>query len=120
MTTTLTNALGYAEATAKLADGTTEAVQVHAVPIRQIAAYAAALDKPHAVVELCCRKPEGWADGLTDDSLYELDELARNINDPRLARWFKRQNVVAAQAEQMLPAGFASRTPSQNVPASSG
>ena len=42
-------------------------------------------------VELIASKPAGWADTLTDDSIYAIDTLGRELNNARLSRMLDRQ-----------------------------
>jgi transcriptional regulator of acetoin/glycerol metabolism len=99
----LAASLGFVEARAERVDGSAEPVRLHALPVRELPAYAAALDDPAALVELCARKQRGWADTLTDDCLYALDAQARAANDPRLARLMERQAAVSERARALLP-----------------
>jgi hypothetical protein len=81
-------------------DGTSEAVKVKLVPFRQASNYLENVGDPAKLVEFVCGKPEGWSDNLTDDCVFEIDRIAREINDPRIDRWLERQAQVV---ETMKP-----------------
>lgn len=76
---------------ARLNNGTTEEVKVKLVPIGKVASYLEKIGDPGAFVDFICGKPKDWSDTVEPDSFMEIDELARKINDPIVARFLKRQ-----------------------------
>ena len=96
---------GVVAAEAVKLDGTNEAVSVRLIPIRLAEDYFVKEANMAEFVELSCSKPAGWADSLTDDSLYQLDRISRDINDPRFDRLMSQRQVqvVAALAKMARP-----------------
>jgi hypothetical protein len=86
---------GFAEYHAKYEDGTTELVRIQLIPVRDMQRLHEASQNPSSFVEYVCGKQAGWADKLSEESLYEIDEKASEMNVPRLARFASRQKRVA-------------------------
>lgn len=98
---------GGEQLVAKLRDGTTETVTVRLMTMRELQGYITGIDDISAFVEMACKKPAGWADNLTPDSLFDLDEVTRRLNDPILDRLIQRQ-VNAVQKMRPMAAKLAS------------
>ena len=82
-------------------DGTAEDVLVRVVPLSKVVQYASKIDNVCELIELVCDKPPGWADGLLPESAFALDDEARRLNDPTMARVAKRQQQVAGRIVEM-------------------
>ncbi len=78
------------EAVAKFLDGETENVSIRQLSIREVESnsFIYTIASEALFLELVCSKPEGWADGLTEESHVELLEKAYEINRPI---WLRRQ-----------------------------
>lgn len=83
----------------------TEEVMVRLIPVSKIGEYLSKIGVIEQLVELLTGKEAGWADTLSDDSLYAIDSLGRKINDPRLDRYVRRQteavSSLAAKAQNL-------------------
>ncbi len=92
-------------------DGTNEIVKVKLVPLRQVEKYYERIFDLPAFAEFVTGKADGWADTLDDDSLWEIDRLAKAINDPRFDRLLTRQTqTVEAQKPIMARASALTNT----------
>lgn len=78
-------------------DGASEEVLVKLVPISQLTKYASLIDHIAPLAEFLCGKEAGWADTLDENSVYQIDEVGRYINDPRLDRLIARQVKAVAK-----------------------
>lgn len=87
------------EATALFRDGESEKVFVRQLSIREVEAddFIRTLYDEPKFLELCCSKPEGWADGLTIDSHVELLKKAQGINHPIFLQWTERMKQLKDQ-----------------------
>jgi len=83
----------------KMRDGSTSEVLVGLVEIANIGDYLSNIGDVNRVCEICTGNPIGWSKTVDDESIYEIDEIARKLNDPRVGRWLKRQQ--AAMSEMM-------------------
>lgn len=109
--TPLSVVLGGEALQATLMDGTTVRVFIRALPVRRLQEVLThAVDEP-ALIEATAHLvgdddltktpvPQGWADGLTDDSHNALADAARRQNFTRAANWAERQ--IAAN-QTLLP-----------------
>ncbi len=71
-------------------------VKVAAVPIRHMGVFVDLFDKPCQLAEFIVHadsKPvaEGWADALSDESLYAIRQKAKELNLERALAWADRQ-----------------------------
>jgi hypothetical protein len=87
---------GGEEIAITLADGKREALYVPLVPLRHAMKYVTLMENQSDFIEFACKKPEGWADTLTDDSAYAVDAKVKALNDPRIDRYMERQSVTVA------------------------
>lgn len=97
---------GGMEITVTLKTGAKETVKVLLVPLSKASRYVEFIDDLTLFTELVTAKPAGWADTLEDDSVYEIDELAKKLNDPRIDRFLQRQLKTV---ERMAPTAQAMR-----------
>jgi hypothetical protein len=77
-----------------------ETVKVRLVPLSQASKYLDLVTDIAQFVEFIVGKPKGWADCISDDSLFELDALAKELNDPRIDRVLARQKSTV---ERLAP-----------------
>jgi hypothetical protein len=82
---------GGRQAVARMIDGSTEAVFVKQLPVRQLQAYLASIDDEPARIELVTGKPAGWADKLTNESHVELLAAAEGLNADTFFAWLRRR-----------------------------
>lgn len=81
-------------------DGTKESVTVQCLPLRKIPEYLEWVDNEPNCAEKLCNKPEGWADSITDESVFAICDAGAEINHPRLLSWANRQ---VKKAERLMP-----------------
>ncbi len=81
-----------------------ERVLVRLVPLSKAGDYLALVGDLIPFVELACSKPAGWGDTLEDDSVYEIEEIFRKLNDPRFDRYVRRQTEAVGKMTQMAKA----------------
>jgi hypothetical protein len=93
---------GGQQHSAVMRDGTTEAVTVRLMTLRELQGYIAGIDDLSSFVEMACAKPKGWSDGVSPDSLFTLDEAARALNDPILDRLIRRQVSAVQKMKTMM------------------
>jgi hypothetical protein len=93
-------------------EGAKEQVNVILVPLSKAGKYIENAGNFSAFVEMACGKDEGWADTLTDDSAYAVDELFRKLNDPRIDRYVQRQTAAVGTMLKMAEKFGASTTSS--------
>jgi hypothetical protein len=93
---------GASKILAKFNDGHTEEVVVNLIPISKVIDYLNIIAEPEKFVEFVTGKSPGWADTLTDDSIWEIDELARAMNDPRIDRYARRQKVTVERLKPIM------------------
>ena len=93
--------LGKQDVVVTLRDGTKETVSVSVLSIRKIQDYMLLQDSLADTIELVCAKEKGWADTLTLESAFELDEIARKLNDPFLEKFIQRQMNAIAKMKPM-------------------
>lgn len=111
-------------ASATTIDGRTIQVGIRQVPIRDFEQLLAAYDSPQRAVEIAAGKKEGWADTLTDDSIYALHAIVRRLHDPRLGRWLDARKSIysslgaqtAAAAGALSPASSPAPSPASVSP----
>lgn len=84
----------------ELASGGKETVTVKLLTIAELPRFFELLEDETALAEFVTGKPEGWASGLTFDSLMDLVEAATNLNFPNALRWAERR---AGLMEQLAP-----------------
>lgn len=82
---------GGREMTARMIDGTTEAVFLKQLPIRQLQRYLESIDDEAARIELVAGKPSGWADKLKVESHVELLAAAEGLNADTFFAWLRRR-----------------------------
>lgn len=93
---------GGSKITVHKLDGTTEEVRVRLIPLSKMVDYLNRVGDITLFAELVCEQSPGWADTLSFDSIYQIDELARAINDPSLARYVKRQTAAVGQMKDLV------------------
>lgn len=72
-------------------DGTTEDVEVAQVHLDGYQRYLELLDDEIGQVEWLCRKPAGWARGLTIESVERILETGQELNGGFFGRWLQRR-----------------------------
>lgn len=96
--------LGGTQMSVSLRDGSAEEVTVRMLPIRDFPRYMELAKHLAQRAELLCGMWAGWADMLTDESLYAITDKGAELNDPRLAVWTERQAMAAeAEARRLMP-----------------
>lgn len=83
-------------------DGSTQGVVVRLMTMRELQGYMTGLDDISGFIELACAKPKGWADELAPQSVFDVDEAARRLNDPTLDRLIQRQVSAVQMMKPML------------------
>jgi hypothetical protein len=87
----MNDTLNQYEATLQSLEGKPVSVEYRLPSLRKIPEYLDLSQDDSKLLEFLCNKPEGFADGFTDDSIYEaLDKVGEQM-DPRIAAWIKRQ-----------------------------
>jgi hypothetical protein len=76
-------------------------VMVRLVPLSKAGEYFEKVGNFSQFVELLCDKPAGWADTLDDDSQFRIDQVGRQINDPRYDRFAARQTEAVSRLSKM-------------------
>jgi hypothetical protein len=82
-------------------NGKPEQVKVRILPIRHLQRYAERVNDVAYLAELFCGKPEGWADTLSHESVYQIVEEGERLNQSPFGELLRRQkgrNVRLAQA----------------------
>lgn len=86
--------------TVRTAGGGSEEVTLRLPSLRQIPAYMDILGDFPAQAEFLCGQEQGWADGIADDSVYEICDKGAELMRPRVTAWLDRQ---AASNENLRP-----------------
>lgn len=86
----------------KLLDGRQEEVYVRLIPISKLAEFIDSTGNVSRVIAMATGKDEAWIDSLDPDSVFHLDEVARVMNDPQIARWALRQRATVSKTRGMM------------------
>jgi hypothetical protein len=86
----------------RLESSATEQVRLRQVKVKEFrSAQSVALGDEHRLIEICCDKPQGWAETLSPESFGTLAIEARRINT---AFFSYCERVLADQIRQVPPA----------------
>jgi len=91
MTDSMDTITGGRDITARLTNGTIEAVRLRQLPVRLLPKYLETIDDEPARIELVADKPKGWADGLTLASHEELLAASEALNSDTFFAWLRRR-----------------------------
>lgn len=86
----------------KLLDGRQEEVYVRLIPISKLAEFIDSIGSVSRVIAMATGKDDAWIDLLDPDSVFHLDEVARAMNDPQIARWAQRQRATVGKTKGMM------------------
>lgn len=92
-----TNINGGKQITITHFDGTEETVTVRLVPLTLASKYFEHVSEIVDFVALAVDKTAVDVAKWTDDTIFAVDKLARELNDPRFDRWLKRQEEAVLQ-----------------------
>jgi hypothetical protein len=96
----------------KFLDGRPEEIHVKLIPISKLAEFIDNIGSVPKVIAMATGKDEAWIDSLSPDSVFELDEIARTMNDPQIARWAARQRAAVTKTRGMMEELVAASKPS--------
>lgn len=85
---------GKASLPVKLKSGADAVVEVKLVSFAEADKYYILLADLPAFVQFMTGKDEAFYEELSDDAVFAIDALAKEINDPRFARFLERQRAT--------------------------
>jgi len=95
--------------------GAKEVVDVHLLNVREIQKYAACDGDAAAAAELLARKPKGWADGITLESVFDTVEAGERLNGPAFNQYLKHLNDRRTRMAGVLSGVTASPEPASDL-----
>ncbi len=88
----LTTLVGGEDLTAILKDGTSEAVKVRELPIRDLQKAVMSMGDDAKLIEIYCDKPSGWADRLQLRSALDILAAGNRVNEPFFVEYIQAKN----------------------------
>ena len=77
-----------------LRDGTTKTIKVRLVPLSECFRYYETLGEMAHFIDFITGEKPGFADSLADDDAFEIDRVAKELNDFRARRFLVRQKAT--------------------------
>ena len=115
--------LGGSEFTVTKRDGSTEAVSVRQLAVKDFPKFQTLQDDEVEMCDFVCGKTKGWAEALTNDSHEALVAEIEKVNGDFFSRWLERQlrrqeKVMPGLRDKLMQSLLASRTLLQKPPSS--
>lgn len=91
---------GKASLPVKLKNGADHEVQVQLISFAKVEEYYKLIGDLPKFVQLMTGTDEAFYETLSDDSIFAIDNLAKELNDPRIARFLQRQRATFRKLEK--------------------
>lgn len=93
---------GFCWCAATHKSGTEERVKVRLLNVREVVQYFRNLEgDPSACAELFAGKKAGWADNLTNTSVYEIVDLGERLNSGPFGEYLRFVQARAVRVQEM-------------------